>query len=195
MFFPHFLFFFDVTHKESVPDESNCRVFPQLRLFDLKGRWPARFFCTSASGSSKQRAPHIVVGITHSQTCLTLTERLRALREAGFRVTLVLSPGDLLNRIAEREGIESIAIPIQREIGPIADLRSLVRLCWLLIRLRPEMTEFSTRKPACLARLPLCLQECRNALTCCAGLRLRAPMVSSAAFCWWRNVWPQPAPR
>jgi hypothetical protein len=107
-------------------------------------------FCTSASGSSKQRAPHIVVGTTHSQTCLTLTERLRAPREAGFRVTLVLSPGDLLNRIAEREGIESIAIPIQREIRPIADLRSLVRLCWLLIRLRPDMTEFSTPKAGLL---------------------------------------------
>ena len=35
---------------------------------------------------------HIVVGITHPQTCLTLTGRLRALREAGFRVTLISSP-------------------------------------------------------------------------------------------------------
>jgi len=52
---------------------------------------------------SMQPAPHIVVGITNSQTCLTLTGRLRALREAGFRVTLVSSPGELLDRTAERD--------------------------------------------------------------------------------------------
>jgi glycosyltransferase involved in cell wall biosynthesis len=97
-----------------------------------------------------QPAPHIVVGITHAQTCLTLTGRLRALREAGFRVTLVSSPGELLDRTAAREGVESIAIPIQRKIAPIADVVSLARLWWLLLRLRPEITEFSTPKAGLL---------------------------------------------
>src|SRR5580658_6034169 len=82
--------------------------------------------------------PHIVVGITHPQTCLTLTGRLRALREAGFRVTLVCSPGELAERIAEREGIESIPVSMQRQIKPIADIVSLMRLWWLLLRLRPD---------------------------------------------------------
>jgi glycosyltransferase involved in cell wall biosynthesis len=100
-----------------------------------------------------QPAPHIVVGITHPQTCLTLTGRLRALREAGFRVTLVSSPGELLERTAAREGVESVAIPIQRKIAPIADLVSLARLWWLLLRLRPEMTEFSTPKAGLLGTI------------------------------------------
>ncbi|MGD0787794.1 MAG: glycosyltransferase family 4 protein [Terracidiphilus sp.] len=100
-----------------------------------------------------QPAPHIVVGITHPQTCLTLTGRLRALREAGFRVTLVSSPGELLERTAAREGVESVAIPIQRKIAPLADLVSLARLWWLLLRLRPEMTEFSTPKAGLLGTL------------------------------------------
>ncbi len=98
-------------------------------------------------------APHIVVGITHPQTCLTLTGRLRALREAGFRVTLVSSPGELLERTAEREGVESIAIPMQRKIAPIADIVSLIRLWWLLFRLKPDMTEFSTPKAGLLGTL------------------------------------------
>jgi glycosyltransferase involved in cell wall biosynthesis len=102
---------------------------------------------------SSQFAPHIVVGITHPQTCLNLTGRLRALREAGFRVTLVSSPGELLERIAAREGIESIAISMQREIRPIADIVSLVRLWWLLVRLSPDMTEFSTPKAGLLGTL------------------------------------------
>src|SRR5664280_1234390 len=90
---------------------------------------------------SARPQPHILVGITHPQTCLTLTGRLRALREAGFRVTLVSSPGELLDRTAAREGVEFIAIPMRREIALVADLVSLARLCRLLLRLRPDMTE------------------------------------------------------
>ena len=92
-------------------------------------------------------------GITHPQTCLNLTGRLRALREAGFRVTLVSSPGELAERIAEREGVEAIALSMQREIRPIADFVSLMRLWWLLLRLRPDVTEFSTPKAGLLGTL------------------------------------------
>lgn len=113
----------------------------------------APLFVSELQARATQPAPHIVVGITHPQTCLTLTGRLRALREAGFRVTLVSSPGELLNRTAAREGVESIAIPIQREIAPIADIVSLARLWWLLLRLRPEMTEFSTPKAGLLGTI------------------------------------------
>ena len=99
-----------------------------------------------AQASRASQSPHIVVGITSAQTCLVLQGRLRVLREAGFRVTLVSSPGDLLTRTAAQEGVESVAIPMQREIAPLADLLSLLRLCWLLCRLKPDMTEFSTPK-------------------------------------------------
>jgi len=107
-------------------------------------------FVSELQVCSSRPAPHIVVGITSPQTCLTLTGRLRALREAGFRVTLVSSPGELLDLTAAREGVESIAIPMERKISPIADLVSLVRIWWLLLRLRPDMTEFSTPKAGLL---------------------------------------------
>jgi glycosyltransferase involved in cell wall biosynthesis len=59
----------------------------------------------------------------------------------------------LLDRIALREGIDTVAIPIQRQIKPISDLVSLVRLFCLLLRLRPEITEFSTPKAGLLGTL------------------------------------------
>lgn len=93
---------------------------------------------------------HIVVGVTHSQTCLTLTGRLRALREAGFRVTLVASPGELLDHLAAAEGIDAIALPIERGLAPIFDVVSFVRLLRLLHRLAPDMVEFSTPKAGLL---------------------------------------------
>jgi glycosyltransferase involved in cell wall biosynthesis len=95
----------------------------------------------------------IVVGITDPQTCLTLTGRLRALGDAGFRVTLVCGPGELLNRTAANEGVEAISIPIRRGIAPVSDLLALVRLWRLLRRLKPELTEFSTPKAGLLGNL------------------------------------------
>jgi len=97
--------------------------------------------------------PHILVGVTSPQTCLVLGGRLRALREAGFRVTLLSSPGELLDRTAAREGVESVALPMRREMAPLADLVALVRLCRLLYRLKPEMTEFSTPKAGLLGSI------------------------------------------
>ena len=82
--------------------------------------------------SSFESAPTILVGVTHAQTCLVLGARLRALRNAGFRVLLVSSPGPLLDLTATREGVEQIALPMQRSIAPFADLVSLFRL-WRLI--------------------------------------------------------------
>lgn len=115
---------------------------------------------------------HIVVGITHPQTCLTLTGRLRALREAGFRVTLIASPGELLNRTAMEEGVEAIALPMQRGIAPFADLVSLVRLWWVLLLLKPDLTEFSTPKAGLLGGIASWLAGVPTRVYMLRGLKL-----------------------
>jgi glycosyltransferase involved in cell wall biosynthesis len=112
---------------------------------------------------------------------LVLVGRLRTLREEGFRVTLVSSPGELLTRTAAEEGVEAIALPMQRQIAPFADLVSLARLWWLLHRLKPDMTEFSTPKAgllgslaAMLCRVPVRVYFLRGLkLETCAGLKHR----------------------
>jgi glycosyltransferase involved in cell wall biosynthesis len=108
-----------------------------------------------ASGQSPRasRPPTIIVGVTHPQTCLILSARLRTLREAGFRVLLVSGPGELLDSTAAREGVEPIAIPMHREISPFADLVSLLRLWLLIARRNPDLVEFSTPKAGLLGTL------------------------------------------
>jgi len=95
----------------------------------------------------------IVVGITHPQTCLTLTGHLRSLREEGFSVTLVSGPGELSTRIAEMEGVEVISIPMRRGIAVIADMVSMARLCRVIRRIKPDLTEFSTPKAGLLGTM------------------------------------------
>jgi glycosyltransferase involved in cell wall biosynthesis len=119
-----------------------------------------------------QEPYHIVIGITHPQTCLTLTGRLRALREAGFRVTLISSPGELLNRTAAREGVEAIGLSMRREIAPLADLVSLLRLWWLLLLLQPDLCEFSTPKAGLLGSLAAWLAGVPARVYMLRGLKL-----------------------
>ncbi|MDR3773406.1 MAG: glycosyltransferase family 4 protein [Terracidiphilus sp.] len=107
-------------------------------------------FRVEPSHRAFQSQRHIVIGITHAQTCLNLTGRLRALREAGFRVTLVSSPGELLDRTAQGEGVAAVGVPMRRDIAPLADLVSLARLWRLLKRLKPDVAEFSTPKAGLL---------------------------------------------
>ncbi len=99
------------------------------------------------------KMPHIVVGVTSPQTCLVLSGRLRVLREAGFRVTLVSAPGELLRSTAASEGVECVALPMKRAIAPFADIVALFRLCRLLRRIRPDLAEFSTPKAGLLGSL------------------------------------------
>jgi glycosyltransferase involved in cell wall biosynthesis len=107
----------------------------------------------SAIPVDRDSRPCIVVGITNQESCLSLRGRPRALREAGFRVTVVSNPGVLLNRMCAREGVEFCAIPMRRAIAPFADAVSLLRLWLLLRRLRPDLVEFGTPKAGLLGTL------------------------------------------
>ncbi len=118
------------------------------------------------------QSPLIVVGITHPQTCVVVASRYRALREAGFRVVLVASPGPLLDRLAADEGLERIAVPMRRGIAPVHDLISLLRLWRVLRRLRPEMTEFSTPKAGLLGSIASFLSGVPVRVYLLRGLRL-----------------------
>ncbi len=116
--------------------------------------------------------PHIVVGITDSQSCLNLTGRLCALREAGFRVTLVAGPGDCFTETAAREGVESIALPMRRGIAPFADIVSFLRLWRLLLRIKPEVTEFSSPKAGLLGNAAAALAGVPSRVYLLRGLKL-----------------------
>src|ERR1700753_520322 len=103
--------------------------------------------------ASSNHQPLIVLGVTHPQSCLLLSGRVRGLLRAGFRVRVVCSPGRMLERFAAMEGIETDAIAMRRGISPLLDLVALIRLWWLLTRLRPDITEFSTPKAGLLGNL------------------------------------------
>ncbi|HEX4354828.1 MAG TPA: hypothetical protein VHZ95_17980, partial [Polyangiales bacterium] len=50
-----------------------------------------------------------------------LRGQLAYMRERGFDVTVVSAPGPELDTVARREGVRTVAVPMEREIAPRAD--------------------------------------------------------------------------
>jgi glycosyltransferase involved in cell wall biosynthesis len=61
---------------------------------------------------------------------------------------------------------------MRREMAPVSDLWSLMRLCWLLYRLKPEITEFSTPKAGLLGSVAAMLCGVPSRVYLLRGLKL-----------------------
>jgi len=128
----------------------------------------------AASSREGDARPRLVIGVTSDQTCLVLRGRLRALRLAGFEVTLIASPGESLTRIAREEGVTACAVPMQRGISPVADVISLVALWRVLRKLQPAITDFSTPKAGLLGNLAARMLGVPHRVYTLRGLKLES---------------------
>ncbi|WP_456970684.1 glycosyltransferase family 4 protein [Geodermatophilus sp. SYSU D00815] len=101
-----------------------------------------------------------------------LRGQLAFLREEGFDVVLVSSPGPLLDAVGRREGVRTIGIPMSRAIRPWADLRSLVALVCVFRAERPVISMVGTPKAGLLAGLAARLTRVPRRVYLLRGLRL-----------------------
>lgn len=70
-----------------------------------------------------------------------------------YNVLAVSSPEDDMETIEEREGVRTIAIPMERRISLIKDFISLIRLIVLFAKERPDMVHSITPKAGLLSML------------------------------------------
>ena len=91
------------------------------------------------------------------------TGLLRELQEQeNYEVVAVSSPGEELNKLADSEGVRTIAVPMERRISPFKDMKSLWKMWRLMCREKPDMVHSMTPKAgmitmlaAKLARVPI----------------------------------------
>lgn len=74
-------------------------------------------------------------------------------QECGYEVVAVSSPGDRLDTLAAREGVRTVAVPMERHISPLKDLKSLWRLLRVFRRERPAMVHSMTPKAGLLSMM------------------------------------------
>lgn len=83
--------------------------------------------------------------------CHGLLEELRV--QEGYEVVAVSSPGSALREIEEREGVRTVAVPMERHISPLKDLKSLFRLIQVFRREKPTMVHSMTPKAGLLSMM------------------------------------------
>lgn len=88
-----------------------------------------------------------------------------------FDVELLSSPGPRLDAIAKEEQVKVHAIPIQREISLMADLKSLVKLIQLFRGLKPFVVHGNTPKGGLLTMIAAWVTSVPNRIYYLHGLR------------------------
>ena len=79
---------------------------------------------------------------------------LRELQEQdGYEVVAVSSPAPVPDEIAEREGVRTVAVPMERHIAPLKDLKSLFGLIRVFRREKPTMVHSMTPKAGLLSMI------------------------------------------
>jgi len=98
--------------------------------------------------------------------------QLGYLASHGFDVVLVSAPGELLDATGAREGVRVRAVPMEREIHPRVDARSLVGLVKAYRAERPDISMVSTPKAGLIAGLAACITRVPRRIYMLRGLRL-----------------------
>jgi glycosyltransferase involved in cell wall biosynthesis len=70
----------------------------------------------------------------------------RVLRESGLDVTIIYSPGELLDAFGRDEGVATCDVPMRRAISPLHDLGAIARLARTLRAIRPDIVHAHTPK-------------------------------------------------
>lgn len=71
----------------------------------------------------------------------------------GYEVVVVSSPGEEMETIARREGVRCVAVPMQRHIAPLQDLKSLWGLIKVFRREKPDIVHSITPKAGLLSMM------------------------------------------
>ncbi len=82
-----------------------------------------------------------------------LVGHLSYLREQGHEVILITSPDPLLDQVGAQEGVTVIGVPMQREISPLADAKSLWQLWRVLRDIKPDAVTAGTPKAGLLGMI------------------------------------------
>jgi glycosyltransferase involved in cell wall biosynthesis len=119
--------------------------------------------------NTSQRSIKLVHVTTVPQSLFFLTGQVGYMKERGFDIHGISSPGEFLSRFANRENIDVHPVDMPRRITPFRDLVALARIWRVLRRIRPHIVHAHTPKggvlgmvSAWLARAPVRIYHMRG---------------------------------
>ncbi len=115
---------------------------------------------------------------------ILLRGQLANMRNRGYSVTLVSSPGPDLWTTAQREGVSVVPVHMERQITPLTDLRTLRELIRVLRKEKPTITKVGTPKAGLLGGLAAVAAGVPCRVYVLHGLRLETATGPKRALLW-----------
>ena len=122
----------------------------------------ASYQATDQTGSYSKPLIRVLHFISEPRSWHFFDGQPQFLGKNGFEFIAVSSPGPLLDRFAETNGVSSYSVPIVRNISPVRDVVTVVRLLKVLRKVRPQILHAHFSKPGIagmvagsLARVPV----------------------------------------
>jgi glycosyltransferase involved in cell wall biosynthesis len=149
--------------REYMPDQAQAKRFAFLHA--IRNR------VSMSKSSALPKPKHLALIVTVPLSTPFFRGQIARLCEAGFRVTLICSPGPQTEDM-KAEGAEVITVPMAREIAGVKDVVSLWRLWRVLRRSRPDVTNVGTPKAGLLGGIAARLAGVPHRVYTLHGLRL-----------------------
>jgi glycosyltransferase involved in cell wall biosynthesis len=127
----------------------------------------------------------IVHIMTIPEGLIFLCDQPHILRAKGFEVHVLASPGDFLAKFAEQEQVIAHAVPMQRKITPLQDLRALFQIWQCLQQLRPQIVHAHTPKGGLLGTVAAWLAGVPVRIYHIHGL----PLETATGYRYWLLYW------
>lgn len=111
---------------------------------------------------SKRNKKKIIRAVIVAQSCGFFREVSLKLREKGYEMVALSSPGPELDDLREKDGLRTIEVPMERHISLFRDLKALITLVRAFWKERPQVVHSMTPKAgmicmvaAWLTRVPI----------------------------------------
>lgn len=122
---------------------------------------------------STPRRPRLLYITTHGMAASALMRgQLSMLRDRGFDVTVASAPCEELDLVARREGVATIAVPMDREMTPFRDLLTIARLYRVIRTVKPDIVNCGTPKAGVLGTTAAWIARVPSRIYTLRGLRL-----------------------
>jgi glycosyltransferase involved in cell wall biosynthesis len=137
------------------------------------------------SGSNPQ-APHLLYIVTDAVAAArSFAGQMKYMREQGYRVTVIGSPGPSLERVIQQEQVDVIPLAMEREIHPTKDLQSLWQLFSIMRKLKPDLVHTATPKASLLGMICAYLLRIPVRYYGLWGLRMETTTGFKRQCLWW----------
>lgn len=133
----------------------------------------------------------IIRAVTVAESLGFCREVMLKMRDSGYEMAAVSSPGPELDELREKDGFATHAVPMARHISLLSDIRSLFRMIALFRRERPQVVHSITPKAglicmlaAWLTRVPVRIHMFTGLVWPTAtGLKRRVLMATDSLTC------------